>query len=283
MTVTSQSNPSCGNASAFVAVTVYPEPAAAAGPDQKKCEDDGKSFLMAATAASGSILWTVDSQSPPDLVVTFSSATVEDPTVTLSKAGTATLKLTVTSQSNPSCGSASDTVDVTVYPEPAAAAGPDQAKCAGEPNGKVFAMAATASNGSILWTVDSQSPSDLVVSFSDATAEDPTVTLSKVGTATLKMTVTSQSNPSCGTASYTVAVTVYPEPAAAAGPDQKKCEDDGKSFLMAATASNGTILWTVDSKSPSDLVVSFSDATAEDPTVTLSKVGKANLKMTVTS
>src|SRR5213592_4725839 len=285
MTVTSQSNPSCGTASDTVDVTVYPEPTAAAGPDQAKCagEPNGKVFAMAATASNGSILWTVDSQSPSDLVVSFSDATAEDPTVTLSKVGTATLKMTVTSQSNPSCGTASDTVDVTVYPEPTAAAGPDQAKCAGEPNGKVFAMAATASNGSILWTVDSQSPSDLVVSFSDATAEDPTVTLSKVGTATLKMTVTSQSNPSCGTASDTVDVTVYPEPTAAAGPDQKKCEDDGKSFAMAATASNGSILWTVDSVSPSDLVVSFSDATAEDPTVTLSKVGTATLKMTVTS
>src|SRR6266516_1109623 len=118
MTVTSQSNPSCGTASASVAVTVYPEPAAAAGPDQKKCEDDGKSFAMAATASNGTILWTVDSKSPSDLVVSFSDATAEDPTVTLSKVGTATLKMTVTSQSNPSCGTASDTVDVTVYPVP---------------------------------------------------------------------------------------------------------------------------------------------------------------------
>src|SRR6266513_2480777 len=104
---------------------------------------------MAATASNGSILWTVDSVNPSDLVVNFSDATAEDPTVTLSKVGTATLKMTVTSQSNPSCGTASDTVDVTVYPEPAAAAGPDQAKCVGEPDGKVFVMAATASNGSI--------------------------------------------------------------------------------------------------------------------------------------
>src|SRR5206468_1924583 len=160
-------------------------------------------------------------------------------------------------------------VAVTVYPEPAAAAGPDQKKC--EDDGKSFLMAATASNGTILWTVDSRSEERRVGSFSDATAEDPTVTLSKVGTGTLKMTVTGHSKPSCGSASALVAVTVYPEPAAAAGPDQKKCEDDGKSFAMAATASNGTILWTVDSKSPSDLVVTFSDATAEDPTVTLSK------------
>src|SRR5207253_125649 len=137
------------------------------------------------------------------------------------------------------------TVDVTVYPEPAAAAGPDQKKC--EDDGKSFAMAATASNGTILWTVDSKIGRASCREFSDATAEDPTVTLSKVGTATLKMTVNSQSNPSCGNASAFVAVTVYPEPAAAAGPDQKKCEDDGKSFAMAATASNGTILWTVDS------------------------------------
>src|SRR5439155_7482713 len=136
-----------------------------------------------------------------------------------------TVKMTVTSHSNPSCGTASDTVDVAVYPEPASAAEPEQDKCAGEPNGKVFAMAATASNGSILWTVDSKSPSDLVVSFSDATAEDPTVTLSKVGTATLKMTVTSQSNPSCGTASDLVDVTVYPEPAAAHVPTQNTCAD----------------------------------------------------------
>src|SRR6266536_3460627 len=97
-------------------------------------------------------------------------------------------------------------------------------------------MAATASNGSILWTVESKSPSDLGVTFSDATAEDPTVTLSKVGTATLKMTVTSQSNPNCGNASDLVVVTVLPEPPAAADPDQTKCEVAGGALLMAATA-----------------------------------------------
>ncbi len=283
LTVTSQSNPSCGSASDTVVVTVFPEPAAAAGPDQKKCEDDGKSFAMAATASNGTILWTVDSKSPADLVVTISPATAEDPTVTLSKVGTATLRMTVTSQSNPSCGSASDTVDVTVFPEPTAAAGLDQKKC--EDDGKSFVMAATASNGGILWTVDSKNPADLAVTFSSAIAEDPTVTLSKVGTATLRMTVTSQSNPSCGSASDTVDVTVLPEPAAAAGPNQAKCagEPNGKVFAMAATASNGSIQWTVDSKSPSDLVVTFSSDTVEDPTVTLSKAGTATLKLTVTS
>ncbi len=189
-------------------LNVYPTPIAVAGPGQRKCEDDGKSFVMAATASNGSILWTVDSQSPSDLVATFSSITAEDPTVTLSKPGTATLKLTVTSQSNPSCGNASDLVVVTVFPEPIAVAGPGQAKCAGEPNGKSFLMAATASNGSILWTVDSQSPSDLVVTFSSITAEDPTVTLSKAGTATLRLTVASQSNPSCGSATDKLVVTV---------------------------------------------------------------------------
>ena len=283
LTVTSQSNPSCGNASDTVDVTVFPEPTAAAGPDQKKCEDDGKSFLMAATATNGSILWTVDSKNPSDLVVTFSSATAEDPTVTLSKVGTATLRMTVTSQSNPSCGTASAVVAVTVFPEPTAAAGPDQKKC--EDDGKSFLMAATATNGSILWTVDSRSPADLGVTFSSATAEDPTVTLSKVGTATLRMTVTSQSNPSCGSASALITVTVFPEPIAVAGPGQAKCagEPNGKVFTMAATASNGSILWTVDSKSPSDLTVNFSSATAEDPTVTLSKAGTATLRLTVTS
>src|SRR2546427_1610243 len=144
-------------------------------------------------------------------------------------------------------------------------------------------MAATASNGSILWSVDSKSPSDLVVSFSDATAEDPTVTLSKVGTATLRMTVTSQSTPSGGTASDTVDITVYPEPAAAAGPDQKKCEDDGRSFAMAATASNGTILWTVDSKSPSDQIGRASGRAGEETSVAAVSLKTKTLRMTVSS
>src|SRR5206468_11982275 len=121
---------------------------AAAGNDQKKCEDDGKSFVMAATTSNGSILWEVISRSPADLGVIIAAATDEDPTVTLSKAGTATLRLTVTSQSNPSCGNASDTVDVTVFPEPTAAAGPDQKKC--EDDGKSFLMAATADRKSVV-------------------------------------------------------------------------------------------------------------------------------------
>src|SRR6266516_88452 len=180
------------------------------------------------------------------------SPTLSIPNVQLSDAGTYYARV-YDSQgiSSLACNGA-----LAVNPTPTAAAGPDQKKC--EDDGKSFLMAATTSNGSILWTVDSKNPSDLVVTFSSATAEDPTVTLSKVGTATLKMTVTSQSNPSCGTASDTVDVTVYPEPAAAAGPDQKKCEDDGKSFLMTATATNGSILWTVDSRSPADLGVTFS-------------------------
>src|SRR3989442_10481554 len=113
-------------------------------------------------------------------------------------------------------------------------------------------MAATASNGTILWTVDSKSPAGLGVSFSDATDEDPTVTLSKVGTATLKMTVTSQSNPSCGTASDTVDVTVYPEPAAAAGPDQKKCEDDGNGRATGRERGKVTVVGVSVKKKTSD-------------------------------
>ncbi|HYV31762.1 MAG TPA: hypothetical protein VEO53_11745, partial [Candidatus Binatia bacterium] len=104
-------------------------------------------------------------------------------------------------------------------------------------------MAATASNGSILWTVDSKSPSDLGVTFSSATAEDPTVTLSKPGTATLKLTVTSQSNPSCGSASSPVTVTVNDISVAPLG-SQVTCNTANgagtASFTATPTATSAT-------------------------------------------
>ena len=101
-------------------LTITPNPVAAAGPNQVVCEDKpgpGHTFSIDGTAQNGTPAWTIVSKSPTDLGVIIGSADKEDTTVNLSKVGTVTLRLTVTS-SNPACGSTSSDVTLTVNANP---------------------------------------------------------------------------------------------------------------------------------------------------------------------
>ena len=180
---------------------------------------------------------------------------------------------------------------LTITPNPVAAAGPNQVVCEDKPGpGHTFSIDGTAQNGTPAWTIVSKSPTDLGVIIGSADKEDTTVNLSKVGTVTLRLTVTS-SNPACGSTSSDVTLTVNANPLANAGPDQAVCEDapgpggpgPGHTFTVNGTASNGTIAWTVLSKSPSDLNVTIGSPSTAVTTVGFNKPGQARLILTVTS
>ncbi len=196
---TSDAVPSCGTAEDLVVLTVNANPTANAGPDQVKCSAGATTpFTLAGSASGGTAVWSVVS----------GPAAIADPSnlasgVTFTGVGSATLKLTTTSNAVPSCGTAEDLVVLTVNANPVANAGPDQDKTCSTSGGSVFTLAGSASGGTALWSVVSGP-----VVIADPSNLATTVTFTGSGSATLKLTTTSNAVPSCGTAEDLVVLTV---------------------------------------------------------------------------
>jgi hypothetical protein len=263
------SNNGCTDATDSLVLTVNANPEANAGPDQTLCAaGDTTPFTLAGTADHGTHLWTVVS----------GPAEIDDPSsltsgVTFTGTGTATLQLTTTSNSTPSCETAEDTVVLTVNPNPLANAGPDQTLC--DTGGSTsFTLAGSASNGTAVWSVVS-GPAVIA----DTSSLTSGVTFTGIGTATLKLTTTSNFTPSCGSVEDLVVLTVNPNPEANAGPDQTTCAAGATTpFTLAGSAANGTAVWSVVS----------GPAVIDDPSnlasgVTFTGIGTAILRLTTTS
>lgn len=104
-------NSPCPSATDLVELKVNANPTSDAGPDQTKCIGDGgiTTFSLAGVATSGTPTWSV----------TSGPAVVNNPgqlnsTVTFTGSGTATLELSVASSATPSCGTATNQVDLNV-------------------------------------------------------------------------------------------------------------------------------------------------------------------------
>ncbi|WP_345127720.1 hypothetical protein, partial [Hymenobacter antarcticus] len=187
--------------------------------------------------------------------------------------GTVTLRLTVTSGANPVCTAATSEVTVTVNPNPTASAGTaPAAQClSAAATGNTFSLEGSGTNGSLKWTVLSQSSTGLSAVFSNDAIAKPTVTVTGgvSGTVTLRLTVTSGANPVCTAAISDVTVTVNPNPTASAGnaPAAQCFSANGNTFSLNGSGASGTLKWTVLSKTPSTLTASFSDDAIANPNV----------------
>ena len=108
----------CLPASATVNLTLNQNPTAAAGPDQTDCSAGVTTpFTLAGSATNGTTVWTCDSGDCAKVSITTPGSLTSG--VVFTGTGSATLKLTTTSNATPtSCGTASDTVILTVDPNP---------------------------------------------------------------------------------------------------------------------------------------------------------------------
>jgi hypothetical protein len=270
-----------------VVATVNANPTAGAGPDQAKCQTPPSgptSFTMAGTGTNGTFAWS-QIASTGTASASISNATSLTTTVNVSGIGTVTLRLTTTSNTTPSCGTATDDVVLTVNANPTANAGPDQSKCQTPPSGPTsFTMAGTAANGTTAWTQISQTGTANATIASPASLTT-TVSVSGIGTVTLRLTTTSNTTPSCGTATDDVVLTVLPNPTANAGPDQTKCQTPPSgptSFTLAGTASNGSSSWT-QIASTGTANASIANPASLTSTVSVSGIGTVTLRLTTTS
>jgi len=234
------SNAPCSPASDDVTLTVNTAPTSNAGNDQAKCsEGTTTAFTLAGQATNGTGKWSVISG--PAAIANVNSLTSG---VTFTGTGTATLRLTVTSNATPACTSAQDDVVLTVNANPTANAGPDQSLCSGGAT-TTFTLAGTASNGTSTWTVLSgpaqvTTPSDL----------HSTVTFTGGGTALLRLATVSGASPSCGTAADTVALNVTVTDVTITPPASPGC-NGVLSYTASVNGGSGcSFTWTIDGQAP---------------------------------
>jgi len=116
--------------------------------------------------------------------------------------------------STTSCESAGDAVSLTVNANPTASAGTaPAAQCRDAVNGNTFSLNGSGTNGTASWAVQSN-PNGLTVQITNGTTFTPSVKVSGgFGTVTLRLTVTSNATPSCGSATSDVTITVDQNPA----------------------------------------------------------------------
>ncbi len=187
-----------------VRVSVNPKPAANAGPDQANCA--GTNFTLNGKVTGGTAPYTY---------AWSNGATTAD--ITVAPVSTITYTLTITDANG--CKGIDEAV-VTVYKNPAANAGPDQAICFGQP----AILNATANDGlppySFAWNTGVT-----------------TATLTVNPTVNTTYTVTITDNRGCFGVDQTV-ITVNPLPVANAGADQAICL--GQTANLSASGSAGT-------------------------------------------
>jgi gliding motility-associated-like protein len=206
-------------ATATVLVTVSPAAVAVAGPNQALCSG-GSVQLGTAPVAGTTYNW-----SP---ATGLSSATVANPTFTLTNPGTTpiVLNFTLTATTGSSC-TATSTVTVTVNPGAVANAGPNRTVCALQPT--------QLGSGPVAGTTYSWSPT---TGLSDPTAANPVLTPPQQGSTpvTVAYTLTATTGNGC-VATSTVQVTINPAALAAAGPDRAVCS--GVATQIGAGAQPG--------------------------------------------
>jgi uncharacterized repeat protein (TIGR01451 family) len=156
-----------------------------------------------------------------------------------------TLRLTVTSNTTPICGTATDDVVLTINANSAAAAGPDQMLCQTVPGPTVFTVTGTATGGTPQWSVNATTGTATAIIGSPNSATTG-VNVTGTGTVTLRLTVTSNATPSCSVVTDDVVLTVNPSPVTTITVATPVCGLSTSNTASVPDAGAGaTYLWTI--------------------------------------
>jgi hypothetical protein len=101
----------------------------------------------------------------------------------------------------------SNCITVTVNPNPTANAGTDDELCLGVSGTTTFNLTGTGTNGTPSWAVQGTTGT-ASASIVNGTTLTPTINVTGVGTVTMRLTMTSNQSPSCGTVTDDVVLTV---------------------------------------------------------------------------
>jgi hypothetical protein len=238
-TVTSKDEIQGFPSTCLVPLAINPNPVADAGADIMECLDDFLSDPQVggsptSTGGTGAITytWTGDT-------TCLSSTTDANPTFDISCAGPGSYQLCVNVSDSKGCED-DDCMDLVVYPEPTADAGPDITDCLDDfSSDPAVGGSPTASGGTTPYTYSWTGTGSNCLS--DTGAANPTFDLScGAGVYDLCVEVTDANG--C-VDSDCMKLTIHPEPTADAGPDITDCLDDFTSDPAVGgspTASGGT-------------------------------------------
>ena len=268
-----------GDFIAPVQLTLGTAPAANAGADLADCQPmQGPTvFNPVGTATNGTPQWSVTGMTGGATAMIVNGNTLT-PTVNVTGTGTITLNLAVTSQS---CGTANDTVVLTVTAGATADAGADQTLCQTSGGPTVFALNGIVTSGAaVSWMVQGTTGTAMATILSPASAAT-NVNVAGTGTVTLLLTASTQT---CGTGMDTVVLTVNPNPTANAGFDQTRCQANPQPtvFNLIGTAANGTPQWSV-TGTTGTAMASLMNANTLTPAVSVNGAGTVTLTLVVTS
>ncbi|HET9278445.1 MAG TPA: hypothetical protein VFN95_09655, partial [Flavitalea sp.] len=284
-----QSLKGCESQATAVTLTVNGNPTANAGtaPAAQCLLQNGNTFSLSGSGTNGTPSWAVQTNAN-NLSVQITNGNTYSPSVSVSGgSGTVTLRLTVTSGFTPSCGTQTSDVSVTVNPNPTANAGAAPAAQCEQQNGNTFSLDGSGTNGTPSWAVQTNA-NNLSVQITNGNTYTPSVLVSGgTGSVTLRLTVASNATPSCGNATNDVTVTVNPNPTANAGatPGAQCFQQNGNTFNLSGSGSNGTPSWAVQSN-PGNLNVQITNGNTYSPSVLISgntAGGSVTLRLTVTS
>ncbi|PLW93356.1 MAG: hypothetical protein C0591_14790, partial [Marinilabiliales bacterium] len=233
LTVTSENNGMCGTESSSMTVDIVPGATAFAGMDGTTCQESTYIVSDATASINSSILWTTNG------IGILTDETTITPSYTPATDEIGEIILTMTVQSGGgSCGTATSSKTVLIYPVAFADAGPDDESCQGEIYYLTDAIASEYS--SILWTTNGNGL------LSDETTLNPSYTpdIEETGEIVFTMTVSSGVNGECGTASSTRILNIVPGATAYAGPNGGMCEGISYTISGASASNYSSLYWT---------------------------------------
>jgi len=234
LTLTTTGNGTCNAVSDDIIFTFTPAPTVNAGVDQTICADKSDTPLTGTVTVATGGAWT-----------TLGSGTFSPDNATLntsynpSTADTTahSVKLVLTTTGNGTCIPVSDTMVLTILPQPVVNAGPDQTYCSDITGAPLTGTIYHATGG--MWTTSgtgSFSPDNTTLNASYV----PSATDKTGGVVTL--TLTSTGNGLCNSVSDQVVLNFTPAPTIDAGPDLAVCAGSPTVALNATVtvASGGT-------------------------------------------
>jgi len=228
----------CGSVTKTAALNVQTNTTATEFAPQTVCQGTSAAFSTTATG-TGPITyqWKLDGADLPGEI----NNSITIPTGSLS-AGEHAVEVVVTG----ACGTVTRNSTLKVNPNPVASAGPDQVQCQDGSNPNTFNMNGSAQFGSALWTIEGITGSATAVI---SVPGDPAtaVTVTGIGSVTLRLTVTSDQQPSCGTTFDEVTLTVKPIPEATISAPETVCDVvAGLNASVPSAGEGATYAWSIE-------------------------------------
>ncbi|NSW46341.1 MAG: PKD domain-containing protein [Bacteroidales bacterium] len=232
LTLTTTGNGTCNAVSDQILVNITPAPVVNAGSNQSACFNNPTVTLAGTVQNAGGGVWSggsgVFNPSNTTLNATY--------TPTAAELAAGVVNLTLTSTSNGNCFAVSNNMQINITPAPIVNAGPDQIKCANNPNVSLNGTVSGASGGQWTGGLGQFIPNNNSLNC----VYIPTA--GEIASGSITLTLTSTGNGTCLPVSDNMVVTFTAAPTVNAGIDQVVCANNPAITLDGSyTVSTGAI------------------------------------------